>query len=65
MSENREALLERVLKLIRQNPGIRPRDINKSLGLEQSDALRDTLIKRGQVRKTTKGREVHLYPKGR
>jgi Mn-dependent DtxR family transcriptional regulator len=59
----REDLLERILELVKKNPGIRPSEINRALNLEQSDDLRQALIDRGLVRKTKEGREVHLYPR--
>ena len=59
----REQLLDHILALIKKQPGIRPSEINHRLGLEQSDALRDTLIKRGLVRKVKEGQATYLYPK--
>ena len=59
----REELLAKILSLIKENPGIRPSEINHRLGLEQSDALREALIEQGLVRKTKDGRETHLYAK--
>jgi hypothetical protein len=64
-TSEREALLERMLKLIRANPGIRPRELHELLGLEHSAGLRNTLIKRGQVRKERVGAAVHYYSTGK
>lgn len=43
--------LEKALSLIRTHPGIRPSELNRLLNREQSDGLRNTLIKRGLIRK--------------
>jgi Mn-dependent DtxR family transcriptional regulator len=59
----REDLLDRILELVKKNPGIRPSEINRALNVEQSDDLRQALIDRGLLRKVKEGREVHLYPK--
>jgi Mn-dependent DtxR family transcriptional regulator len=59
----REELLDRIMELVKTNPGIRPSEINRALNVEQSDDLRQALIERGLVRKVKEGREVHLYPK--
>lgn len=61
--KNREELLEQVLSVIRKNHGIRPREIHKIMELEHSASLRNTLIKRGLVRKERKGAAVHYYPR--
>ena len=53
--------LERVLSLIRARPGIRPSEINRLLGLVQSDGLRNTLIRRGLIRKEKQGSAVRYY----
>jgi predicted transcriptional regulator len=62
-NRTREELLAKILAIIKSNPGIRPSEINHRLGLEQSDALRDALIKRGLVRKVKEGQATYLYPK--
>jgi hypothetical protein len=54
--------LEQVLSLIRAQPGIRPSEINRLLNLEQSDAPRNTLIKRGLIRKKKDGSAMRYYP---
>ena len=61
----REELLADILDLVRKDPGIRPSEINKRLGLEQSDALRENLIRRGLIRKERDGAAVRLYPTSR
>ena len=52
---------EKVLALIRAQPGIRPSEINRRLKLAQSDAPRALLIKRGLVRKKKEGSVVRYY----
>jgi hypothetical protein len=47
--------LEKTLSLITTHPGIRPSELNRLLNREQSDGLRNTLIKRGLVRKERDG----------
>jgi DNA-binding MarR family transcriptional regulator len=54
--------LAKVLALIKARPGIRPSEINRRLNLEQSDALRDVLIKRGLIRKVKDGSAMRYYP---
>ena len=54
--------LERVLSLIRMHPGIRPAELNRLLNREQSDGLRNTLIKRGLIRKEKDGSAMRYYP---
>jgi len=51
-----------MLGLIKKRPGIRPREMHTILGLEHSAHLRNTLIKRGLVKKQRKGAAVHYYP---
>jgi len=58
----REKELKRILSVIRKKPGVRPSELNRLLGREHSASLRSTLIKRGLVRKETKGVAVHYYP---
>jgi Mn-dependent DtxR family transcriptional regulator len=57
-----EQLLSKILEIIRSEPGVRPSEINRRLGLTQSDSLRATLIRRGLVRKVKEGHATHLYP---
>jgi hypothetical protein len=54
--------LERVLSLIRAQPGIRPSEINRLLNRKESDGLRNTLIKRGLIRKEKDGSATRYYP---
>jgi uncharacterized membrane protein len=58
----KEELLAEMLDLIRKNPGIRPRELHRIMGLKHSATLRAALIKRGLVRKQRKGAAVHYYP---
>jgi chromosome segregation and condensation protein ScpB len=58
----REDTLAEMLSIIRRKPGIRPREIHAIMGLDHSAPLRNTLIKRGLVRKERKGAAVHYYP---
>lgn len=60
--EIRENMLAKMYTLIKENPGIRPRELNRRLNKEHSASLRNTLIKRGFVRKARKGLAVHYYP---
>jgi len=54
--------LEKTLSLIRAHPGIRPSELNRRLNREQSDGLRNTLIKRGLIRKEKDGSAMRYYP---
>jgi hypothetical protein len=56
-----EQVLEKMLAIIKSNPGIRHSELNRRLHLVQSDSLRATLIRRRVVRKVKNGRETHLY----
>jgi hypothetical protein len=58
----RSSDLEKALSLIMAHPGIRPSELNRRLNREQSDGLRNTLIKRGLVRKEKDGSAVRYYP---
>jgi uncharacterized membrane protein len=53
--------LGKVLALIKAHRGIRPSEINRRLGLTQSDGLRGTLIRRGLIRKKKDGSAVRYY----
>jgi hypothetical protein len=53
--------LEKTLSLIRAHPGIRPSELNRLLKREQSDGLRNTLIKRGLIRKEKDGSAMRYY----
>ena len=61
--ETTEQLLAKILEIIKSKPGVRPSEINRRLGLTQSDSLRATLIRRGLVRKVKDGQATHLYAK--
>ncbi len=50
-----------ILEIIRDNPGIRPSEINRRLNRTESDSLRATLIRRGLVRKIKDGQATRLY----
>jgi hypothetical protein len=54
--------LEKMLLLIRTHPGIRPSELNRRLNRDQSDALRNTLLKRGVIRKEKDGSAMRYYP---
>jgi hypothetical protein len=54
--------LEKLLSLIRAQPGIRPSELNRLLNREQSDGLRSTLIKRGLIQKEKDGSATRYYP---
>jgi hypothetical protein len=54
--------LERALSLIRTYPGIRPSELNRLLNREQSDGLRNTLIRRRLIRKERDGSAMRYYP---
>jgi DNA-binding MarR family transcriptional regulator len=53
--------LEKVLALVRAQPGIRPSELNRRLKLDQSDGVRATLIERGLIRKEKDGTTVRHY----
>ena len=53
--------LEKMLALIGAHPGIRPSELNRLLNLEQSDGLRNTLIRRGLIRKEKDGSAMRYY----
>jgi Mn-dependent DtxR family transcriptional regulator len=59
-----EQMLLRILEIIEKEPGVRPSEINRRLGLAQSDSLRAALIRRGLVRKERRGAATHLYSTG-
>ncbi len=50
-----------MIKIIKDNPGIRPSDINRKLKVEHSWNLRKTLINQKYIKKIKKGNEVHYY----
>lgn len=59
--QTHEKLLEKMLKIIRENPGIRPSELNRKLGIEHSASLGNTLIKQDLVRKERDGSAVRYY----
>lgn len=61
--KSREKLLEKITSIIRKNPGIRPSKLNSLLKIPHTANLRNTLIKKGLVRKKRNGNAVHYYPK--
>lgn len=63
MAQTREELLAKMFSLIKKNPGIRPSELNKKIGIPHTASLRATLIKRGLVIKQRKGIATHYYPK--
>lgn len=62
MKKLRENVLIKILTLIRENPGIRPSELNRFLGIPHTASFRETLIKRGLIRKERRGIAVHYYP---
>jgi hypothetical protein len=54
-------LIEKTLSLIKTHPGIRPSELNRLLNVRQSDGLRNTLIKRGLIRKEKDGSAMRYY----
>lgn len=59
---SREKVLAKLLSIIKKKPGTRPSELNRLLSREHSASLRETLIKRGLVRKERKGAAVRYYP---
>jgi hypothetical protein len=60
--EARSAKLRTILALVRAHPGIRPSELNRLMKLEQSDDLRNALIRRGLIRKERDGSAMRYYP---
>ena len=54
-------LLDKTLSLIKMHPGIRPSELNQLLNVGQSDGVRNTLIKRGLIRKEKDGSAMRYY----
>jgi predicted transcriptional regulator len=61
-SQANAELQEQIYRIIRDNPGVRPREIHRRLGIAHSGHLRDRLIREGRVRKEKHGNAVHYYP---
>lgn len=58
----RESHLEKkMLSLIGAHPGIRPSELNRLLNVEQSDSLRNKLIRRRSIRKEKDGSAIRYY----
>jgi uncharacterized membrane protein len=53
--------LEKVLTAIKRYPGIRPSELNRLLGVEQSDSWRAALLARGLIRKVKEGSAMRYY----
>lgn len=60
--KSREELLTAMLSIIRKNPGIRPSELNRLLNIPHTWNLRQTLLKRGLVRKEKDGLAVYYFP---
>ena len=60
--KTRKQLSAEMLSLIRKNPGIRPEELHKKLGIEHSWSLRSKLIKQGLIKKERDGAAVRYYP---
>lgn len=60
-AKNREELLEKMLSIISKNPGIKPSELNQMLNIPHSWSFRQTLIKRGSIRKEKDGLAVRYY----
>lgn len=56
-----EELLEKMLSIIRKNPGIRLSEINRLLDIPYTWDLRKTLLKSGLIRKEKDGSSVRYY----
>jgi len=52
-----------MLSIIRKKPGMRPSEINHILKIPHASNPRNTLIKKGLVRKKREGAAVYYYPK--
>lgn len=61
MAKQKEELLDKMLLLIRKNPGIRPSELNRLLNRPHTASLRSTLIRRGLIKKQRIGIAVHYY----
>ena len=60
--ESKEEVLAKMFAIIEKKSGIRPMELNRLLNRQHSASLRETLIKRGLVRKERKGAAVRYYP---
>lgn len=57
-----EEVLERMLSVIKENPGIRPLELNKILKIPHTWNLRKKLLEKGLIRKEKRGTAVYYYP---
>ena len=57
----KEYLLKKMIKIIKENPGISPSEINNKLKVEHSWNLRKALINKKYIKKIKKGNAVHYY----
>ena len=57
----KEYLIKKMIKIIKENPGIRPLEINKKLKVEHSWNLRKALINKKYIKKIKKGNAVYYY----
>jgi len=60
--KSKKELSEKMLSIIRKNPGIRPSELNRLLNIPHTWNLRKALIKRGLIRKEREGSTVYYYP---
>ena len=56
-----DEVLERMLSVIKENPGIRPSELNKILKIPHTWNLRKKLLEKGLIRKERKGQAVYHY----
>jgi len=61
--KSRDKVLAEMLLIIKKKPGIRPSRLNSLLKIPHTANLRNTLIKRGLVRKEKNGNAVYYYAK--
>lgn len=61
VGSTRSVNLRKILALVRAHPGIRPSELNRLLNLEQSDDLRNALIRRGLIREERDGSAMRYY----
>ncbi len=62
VEHQRNTLRELMLRLIRAQPGIRPSELNRRLGVQHSATLRARLISQGLIRKVRIGSIVRYFP---
>jgi hypothetical protein len=59
--DSTEELLNNMLSIIKQYPGIRPSELNRRLGINHSNYYRQILIKRGLVIKKKSGAAINYF----